>query len=202
VAWGKRIIRRQATKKPHRTPGKFSDEASTSNPERNLEMLTAIVTQPDEYRNFGFESLTSDERAEYEAWSDEANAGTRDPLPQDFISYRELIEQDMWKEAYHLNRLVPVDDDDDPDLLKLAGWTPVDGRINNPEEIRQILVDLPNGVRTSINDCDVWKQSPIAYNARYTPNENWRVQAGTVNDVIELVTMTFRQWNLRQRQAA
>jgi hypothetical protein len=69
-------------------------------------MFNAIVSQPDEYRNFGFESLTSDERDEYAAWSDEVNIGTRDPLPSDF-------------------GIVPIDDEQverDYHLLVEAGW--------------------------------------------------------------------------------
>ncbi len=90
-------------------------------------MFNAIVSQPDEYRNFGFESLTSDERAEYDAWSESVNEGTRDPLPEDFIAYREVLEQDMAKEARLAARSYPVPMDDeqveeDYDLLIEAGW--------------------------------------------------------------------------------
>jgi len=93
-------------------------------------MITAIVSQSDEYRNFGFESLTSDERNEYAAWSDSVNAQVPDPEPDDLrISYLELTEQDMAKEA-RLERKarsypVPMDDEqveEDYDLLIEAGW--------------------------------------------------------------------------------
>lgn len=59
-------------------------------------MFNAIVTQSDEYRNFGFESLTSDERAEFEAWSEQANQGTRDLEPQD-LARRLYDDLDIWE---------------------------------------------------------------------------------------------------------
>lgn len=81
-------------------------------------MFNAIVTQPDEDRNFGFESLTSDERTEYHAWSDAVNAQVPDPDPDDLrMSSLELTEQDLAKEARDYD--VPVDD---PMELANDGW--------------------------------------------------------------------------------
>ena len=59
-------------------------------------MFNAIVTQPDEYRNVGFESLTSDERAEYETWSDEAYKGIRPVEPID-LAFRVYDDLDIWE---------------------------------------------------------------------------------------------------------
>jgi hypothetical protein len=43
---------------------------------------------------------TPAERAEYDAWADSVNAQGRDPNPEDLrISYLEMVEQDLWKEA-------------------------------------------------------------------------------------------------------
>ena len=89
-------------------------------------MLTAIVTHETQGIN-PFDLLTSDERKEYDAWSDEVNIGTRDPEPSDMeISYRELTEQDAYKEAT-LGRwkVIPMDDlqvERDYHLLVDAGW--------------------------------------------------------------------------------
>ena len=56
-------------------------------------MLTNIVAHDAENRNVGFESLTSDERAEYDAWAEQANEGTRDPLPIDFVNEQAIYSQ-------------------------------------------------------------------------------------------------------------
>ena len=75
-------------------------------------MFNAIVSQPDEYRNFGFESLTSDERAEYDAWADEAYKDVPYPEPEDLG-----LPSDY--------NIVPMDDDAverDYHLLVDAGW--------------------------------------------------------------------------------
>lgn len=69
-------------------------------------MFNAIVTQPDSYSNFGFESLTSDEITEYAVWSDSVNAQVANPEPDIF-------------------NVVPMDDlqvERDYHLLISAGW--------------------------------------------------------------------------------
>ena len=95
-------------------------------------MFNAIVTQPDEDRNVGFENLTSDERAEYDAWSDSVNVGTQDPLPEDFgfNPMDEDIDDDyiaaVKSREHQAEDYVPFDSELDAlhlSELKRAGWT-------------------------------------------------------------------------------
>ena len=58
-------------------------------------MLTAIVTHETQGIN-PFDELTSDERAEYDAWAEQANAGTRDLEPQD-LAFRVYDDLDIWE---------------------------------------------------------------------------------------------------------
>lgn len=58
-------------------------------------MFNAIVTHEPQGIN-PFDLLTSDELKEYEAWSDEANQGTRDLEPQD-LARRLYDDLDIWE---------------------------------------------------------------------------------------------------------
>jgi len=58
-------------------------------------MLTAIVTHETQGIN-PFDELTTEERAEYDAWSDEVNQGTRDLEPQD-LAVRLYDDLDIWE---------------------------------------------------------------------------------------------------------
>ena len=60
------------------------DEASTINNQLEaIEMQDRILAH-DTATDNPFDSLTSDEQAEYDAWIDECKSGVRDPLPEDF----------------------------------------------------------------------------------------------------------------------
>ena len=66
-------------------------------------MLTAIVTHEtqginpfDLLTSDGFDKLNPAERAEFEAWSEEANRGTRDLEPQD-LAVRVYDDLDIWE---------------------------------------------------------------------------------------------------------
>ena len=58
-------------------------------------MLGNIVTHETQGIN-PFDELTSDERAEYDAWAEQANAGTRDLEPQD-LAFRVYDDLDIWE---------------------------------------------------------------------------------------------------------
>jgi hypothetical protein len=76
---------------------------SPFNPTTKSEILPQETTSRNLDFNFDFDDLTFDERAEYDAWAELANAEVNDPEPSD---------------------LIPFDSElDDPTRLSQAGWT-------------------------------------------------------------------------------